>query len=99
MVRRHVKQPAEVVTLAVDFASVPLADGETLTGGSITVADAAGGDATSTLCPLGGFAVGTKVQGTFEAGAADASYRATFTASTNQGHVYEEELTIVVREL
>jgi hypothetical protein len=99
MVRRHVKQPAEVVTLALDFAPVPLAAGETLAGGSVAVADASGADVTATLCPLGGFVVGTTVQGTFAGGAADSAYRVTFRATTSAGHVYEEELTLVVREL
>lgn len=96
---RFVKQPAEVVTLAVDFAGVPLGTGEAISAAEVLAAYTADGSDASALLVGGAQISGSQVLQTISGGADGDVVRLTYRATTSEGHVYEEDLTVIVREI
>ena len=95
MRHRHVKQPAEIVTLAVDFGPL-LAPGETLASAGVTAETEA---LTVALLPEGSAVSGSRVQARVAGGVDGSQHKLTFLATTSAGHRYEEEVALWIREL
>ncbi len=90
------KQPGEKVPVAMDFTAI-LPVGETLQGTSeVKVYDSEGTDVTATLLDIK-TVVSPKLNAVIKAGTDGEDYKIKFIART-QNYIYEEDMTLKVRE-
>jgi hypothetical protein len=98
IVGRVVKQPAEQFPVSIDFSPRILA-GDAVDSATVTAVNrATGADATSEVLTGSVGITGNIVSRVARAGAHGVQYVLTFRATTDDGHIYEDEILMTVKE-
>ncbi len=93
------KQPAEKLTIGVDFAN-DLASGETISSAVVSAIDLSDGSDASAIVLTGLSGISTSVVShTAKAGTDGKRYKITFRATTDAPHIFEADVIMTVREL
>jgi hypothetical protein len=93
------KQPAEKLTIGVDFAN-DLGAGEIIAGAAVGAVDLSDGSAAGGIVLDGSYSIsGSTVSQTVKAGDDGKRYKITIRAITDAPHVFEADIIMTVHEL